>query len=57
MENTILEETIVSVQDFICRVTDKDEPKAPEEVAVLPETIKAFTALVVLKCELDKKKG
>lgn len=57
MENAVLEETIISVQDFICRVTDKDAPKAPEEVAILPEIIRAFTGLIALKSELTKKKG
>lgn len=56
MENNMLEEAIVSIQDFICRVADKNDPKTEMETAVLPKTIGAFIDLLRYKEEKDRKK-
>lgn len=54
--NEAIEEVIVSVQDYICRLTDKDGVKTDAEIATLPETINAFTGLLAFKFEMDRWK-
>lgn len=49
MENSILEEAIISVHEFICRVSDKDGPKTDAEVAVLPEMVTKLMVLLSYK--------
>ncbi len=52
-ENNMLEEVIVAVQDFICRVSGEQCAKTDEEVKALPEMTRLF--MVLLQFRADRK--
>lgn len=52
-ENNMLEEVIVAVQDFICRVSGEQYAKTDEEVKALPEMTRLF--MVLLQFRADRK--
>lgn len=51
MENNMLEEVIVAVQDFICRVSGKQCAKTDEEVKALPEMTHLFMELLQFRAD------